>query len=62
MARFSSRTFRKSLRRRRSSKKTRKIKKHRGGGNTLNRSIPSAAVLANPLNVQEYHGDDASTQ
>jgi hypothetical protein len=65
MARFSSKTFRKRLRRRsRKIRKTRKARKarkgQRGGGNTFNRNIPSAAVLANPISVDEYHGDNAS--
>jgi hypothetical protein len=70
MARFSSRSFRKTLRktlrkrlsrRVRRGKKTRKTqRKQRGGGNTFNRNIPSAAVLANPISVDEYHGDNAS--
>ena len=37
----------------------RKRRTVKGGGNTLNRKIPSDAVIANPLNVAEYHGDNA---
>jgi hypothetical protein len=66
MTKFSSRTFRKTLRKRLSrrlrrgkkARKTRKARKgQRGGGNTFNRTIPSAAVLTNPISVDEYHGN-----
>jgi hypothetical protein len=40
-------------------RKSRKSKRQRGGGNTFNRSISPQAVRANPLNLDDYKGDNA---
>ena len=63
MTRFASKTFKKKLRRKHATRKIHRVrkglKKLRGGGNTLSRAIPKAAVRANPLDTDEYRGDDA---
>jgi len=32
----------------------------KGGGNTLSRAIPKAAVLANPMDLDDYRGKNAA--